>query len=86
MTRNRKRGNFMRHNFYIGQELYWHVNDFEGNRYIRCFITEVHPDHAIARTQGNECKAYDDMNLWIDWDNEMDFFDATILKIQLAGL
>ena len=76
----------MKHNFYIGQRVLWHTNDFEGNRYTRAVITEVHPDHAIARTEGNDCKAYDDMNLWIDDFNEMDFFDEDIIKIQLLGM
>ncbi len=78
----------MKHNFYMGQELYWHVKEPWAEDWIRCVITEIHEDedYAIARTEGNRHPGKDDMNLWIDSDNEMDFFDAAILKQQIAGL
>lgn len=78
----------MKHNFFVGQELYWHVVEPFHKEWIRCVVTEVNTeeDYAIARTFGNRHPGNDDMTLWIDADTEMSFFDAEILKIQLAGL
>lgn len=68
----------MKHNFKVGQVVYWHSVDFESDVYVRAVISDVKPDHCIADTQGNN-NAYDDMHLWIDEDTEMDFFDWSIL-------
>ena len=70
----------MKHNFYIGQNVLWHCVECESNVYIKAVITEVHSDYCLAVSQNNDFSNYNDMKLWIDKDNEMDFFDADMLK------
>ncbi len=70
----------MKHNFYIGQNVLWHCVEYESNVYIKAVITEVHSDYCLAVSQNNDFSNYNDMKLWIDKDNEMDFFDADMLK------
>ena len=53
--------------------------DYESNVYIKAVITEVHSDHCIAVSQNNDFSNYNNMSLWIDEDNEMDFFNADML-------
>lgn len=61
----------MKHNFTINQKLLWIVNDFDGRTVTQATIIEVHSDHCIALTDN-------DMRLWIDSDNEMEFFDLQL--------
>ncbi len=70
----------MKHNFYIGQNVLWHCVEYESNDYIKAVITEVHSDHCLAVSKNNEFSNFNDLKLWIDEDNEMDFFDADMLK------
>lgn len=69
----------MKHNFSVGQNVLWHCVDYESNVYIKAVITEVHSDHCIAVSQNNDSSNYNNMSLWIDEDNEMDFFNADML-------
>lgn len=64
----------MKKNFSLGQHIIWHCVDFESNEYIKAVITEVHPDHCLAYSQGNEKWGYNDLKLWIDADTEDDFY------------
>lgn len=70
----------MKHNFFIGQNVLWHCVDYESNVYIKAVVTEVHSDHCSAVSKNNDLMNYNDMKLWIDEDNEMDFFDVDMLK------
>ena len=70
----------MKYNFFVGQVLFWHLNDFEGERYIRAVVTEVHKHHAVAVTKGNEFENYNNQTLWIDEWNAEDFFRSTVLQ------
>ena len=70
----------MKHNFFIGQNVLWHCVDYESNVYIKAVVTEVHSDHWLAVSKNNDLMNYNDMKLWIDEDNEMDFFDVDMLK------
>lgn len=63
----------MRKVFQIGDHVIWHCKDFEIDTYIYGYISKVESDHYIASTKGNECQAYDDLELWIDAGNEKDF-------------
>lgn len=63
----------MKKQFKLNQKVIWIVNDFDGRSVTNATITEVHQNHCIAKTD-------DDMNLWIDSDNEMEFFDYSILQ------
>lgn len=60
--------------FTLGEEVIWRFRDFDFEEWnkAKCKIIEVHEDHCIAKTQGNQ-NCYDDMSLWIDKDNENDF-------------
>ena len=60
--------------FEMGQEVIWHIEEFGKVSDIKAIITEVHSDHYIARTVGNDFNNYNDMNLYIDEDTEVDFF------------
>lgn len=72
-------GHSMKHNFSVGQNVLWHCVDYESNVYIKAVITEVHSNHCIAVSQNNDFSNYNNMSLWIDEDNEMDFFNADML-------
>lgn len=61
-------------NWYVGQKIYWRVEELGAERYIRAVIQEVYPTHAIARTEANAFENYNGMNLWIDADTERDFY------------
>lgn len=61
----------MKKNFAVNQEVIWIVNDFEGKHVTRAIITEVNADYCIAKTENN-------ITLWIDTDNEMEFFDLEL--------
>lgn len=52
--------------FSIGQEVTWTVKEFGQVTITKATVTEIHPDHYIAKTD-------DGMTLWIDEDNESDF-------------
>ena len=71
----------MKHNFSVGQNVLWHCVAYESNVYINAVITEVYSDHCIAVSQNNDFSNYNNMSLWIDEDNEMDFFNADMLKV-----
>lgn len=76
----------MKHNFFMGQVLRWHVKEPWAEEWIRCVVTEVDEEHAIARTEGNLHPGNNDVDLWIDEDNEMDFFEEDSFRIQMAGV
>ena len=63
----------MKHNFTLNQSVLWIVNEFDGRTVTNATITEVYSDHCIAKTEDN-------MSLWIDKDNEMQFFDTAIIE------
>lgn len=69
----------MKHNFTVGQNVVWHSHDFDGDAHIKAVITKVEDDHCIATTQGNKNPNQNDMQLWIDEDNEFDFYDASMV-------
>lgn len=69
----------VKRNFYIGQKVIWHCVDYERDTYIKAVVTEIHSDHCLAVSKNNSCSNYDNMQLWIDEDNEMDFFNADML-------
>lgn len=52
--------------FKLGQKVTWTVNEFGQVMTTKAVVTEVHPDHYIAKTD-------DGMTLWIDEDTESDF-------------
>lgn len=64
----------MKRNFYIGQNVIWHCVDYEREIHINAVVTEIHSDHCLAVAKNNSCSNYDNMQLWIDEANEMDFF------------
>lgn len=61
----------MKKTFTPNQEVIWIVNDYEGKTVTKATITEVNKDYAIAKTEDN-------ISLWIDADNEMEFFDLEL--------
>lgn len=61
----------MKKQFKVNQVVLWIVNDFDGRTVTKAIITEVYKDHCIAKTEDN-------MTLWIDSDNEMEFFDSEL--------
>lgn len=63
----------MKRNFYIGQNVIWHCVDYEREIHINAVVTEIHSDHCLAVAKNNSCSNYDNMQLWIDEANEMDF-------------
>lgn len=63
----------MKRNFYIGQNVIWHCIDYEREIHINAVVTEIHSDHCLAVAKNNSCSNYDNMQLWIDEANEMDF-------------
>lgn len=70
----------MKHKFYIGQNVIWHAEDFDGCMNIKAIITEIHSDHYLAISKNNDNPNYNDLKLWIDADTEMYFIDADMLK------
>jgi hypothetical protein len=63
----------MKKQFKINQSVLWIVNDFDGRMVTNAKITEVHDNHCIAKSDDN-------MTLWIDSDNEMEFFETDIME------
>lgn len=61
----------MKKTFTLNQKIIWITNEFDGRTVTKATITEVHSDHCIAKTEDN-------MTLWIDADNEMEFFDLEL--------
>ena len=61
----------MKKHFTVNQSVIWIVSDFEGKTATEAIITEVHSDYCIAKTEDNT-------TLWIDEDNEMEFFDLAL--------
>lgn len=66
----------MKQKFEVGERVLWITKDFEGRHCTKAIISEVHTDHVLARTAENGNNS-DDLTLWIDKDNEMDFFKIT---------
>ena len=58
----------MKRKFKVGQKLTWRVKEFDGVSETKVVVTEVFSDHVIAKSE-------DDMTLWIDEDNECDFYN-----------
>jgi hypothetical protein len=69
----------MKHNFTLNQNVLWITNDNGNKQVVKATITEVNEDHCIAYTSGNNNNT-DNMILWIDEDNEMEFFDVAIME------
>lgn len=65
----------MKKNFKLGQKVLWINNSFDGRTTACGTIIEVNEDHCLCKTSGNN-NNLDDMTLWIDEDNEMEFFDC----------
>ena len=62
----------MKKTFTLGQRVMWIVNDFDGRTVTYATITSVESSNCIATTE-------DGMSLWIDEDNEMEFFDVDMI-------
>ena len=72
----------MKKQFKLGQNVLWITqnDEFQGHKtVVKATIIQVKDDHCIARSCGNNDNT-DDMNLWIDEDNEMEFFDTDMME------
>ena len=54
------------------ENIIWRNEEFGEVTMVKCRVLEVHDDHVIARSEGND-SAYDDIHFWIDDDNDENF-------------
>lgn len=72
----------MKKQFNLGQKVLWITrnDEFPENKaVVKAVIVQIKNDHCVARSCENNNNT-DNMNLWIDENNEMEFFDTDIME------